>query len=81
MIKREDFLAILKVFHGAVKEIAEKDTSEERKAVIEEWITLMGQVDRAMGGIIYENSKAERLAMVADFEKELKNFEGEEVIL
>jgi hypothetical protein len=81
MIKRSDFMALLKVFHGAVKEIAEKETSQERKAVVEEWIELMGKVDRAMAGIIYEPSKTERLSMVTDFEKELKNFEGEEVIL
>lgn len=80
MIKKSDFNALIKVFHSAVVEIAEKDTTEERKAVVEEWIHLMGQVDRAMGGIIYENSKKERLSMVSDFEQNLKDFEGEDIL-
>lgn len=74
MIKDEDFKALLKVFHGAVKELAELETSIERKGVIAEWVQLMGHVDRAFAGIIYEKSKEERLSMVKDFEENLKEF-------
>lgn len=80
MIKKSDFNALIKVFHACVTEIAQKETAIERRAVIEEWVHLMGQVERAMVGIIYENSKKERLAMVAEFEKNLKDFEGEEIL-
>jgi hypothetical protein len=80
MIKRSDFSALIKVFHGAVTEIAQKETSEERKAVIDDWIHLMGHVERAMVGIIYENSKKERLAMVKEFEENLKDLEGEDIL-
>jgi hypothetical protein len=40
----------------------------------------MGQVDRAMGGLIYEKSKEERLAMVREFEANLEDFEGEDIL-
>lgn len=80
MIKKSDFNALIKVFHSAVVEIAQKDTIEERKAVVEDWIHLMGQVDRAMGGLMYEKSKEERLAMVREFEANLEDFEGEDIL-
>lgn len=80
MIKKEDFDALIKVFHAAVVEIAEKDTSEERKAIIEDWVHLMGHVDRAFSGIIYENNKYERLAMVREFEELIQDFDGEDVL-
>lgn len=69
MIKEKDFAALIKVFHAAVTEMAAKDNYFERKAIVQDWIDLMGQVDRAMGGILTENKKEERLSMVKDFEK------------
>lgn len=73
MIKESDFQALIKVFHGAVKEIAELPTYEERKAVVFEWIELMGMVDRALTGIITETSLKERRRMVTEGEIEMKN--------
>ena len=75
MIKDSDFKALIKVFRSAVKEIAEKETVFERRAVVNDWIELMGNVDRAMGGILFENNKEERLKMVAEFEERLKEFD------
>jgi len=75
MIKQNDFKALIAVFRGAVLEIAEKETVFERKAVVSDWIDLMGNVDRAMGGIIFENDKTKRLEMVRVFEERLKEFD------
>lgn len=74
MIKDEDFVAILKVFHGAVKEIAELQTSHERRGVVLEWIQVMGHFDRSLAGIITENDLEKRRTMVKQFEENLKEF-------
>lgn len=80
MIKDADFKALLKVFHSAVKEMAEEDNVFKHKVIIADWISLMGNVDRAMGGIIFENDREKRLKMVADFEEKLKEFDYMEEI-
>ena len=78
MIKDKDFFALIKVFHQAVKGMVDAPTFEARKVIVTEWIELMGKVDRAMGGIMTENSREERASMVKDFEKILKEDFGYE---
>lgn len=74
MIKDEDFRAMLKVFHGAVKEIVELETSMQRRGVVLEWIEVMGHFDRSLAGIITEKDIEKRRKMVAEFEENLKEF-------
>lgn len=74
MIKDEDFKAMLKVFHGAVKEITELETSYERRGVVLEWIQVMEHFDRSLAGIINEKDVVKRRKMVAEFEENLKEF-------
>lgn len=71
----KDIRKIMDVFHKAIKEIVDKETIQERMSVISEWIELMGHIDKAMGGMIYEKDKASRVEMLRDFEEKLKEFD------
>jgi preprotein translocase subunit SecY len=73
-------MQLMTILMPQLKEMAEEDNVFKRKIIIADWISLMGNVDRAMGGIIFENDREKRLKMVADFEEKLKEFDYMEEI-
>ena|ERR1700676_2403928 len=78
MIRAKDFSALIKVFRQAAEEMCEKPTYLERKQVIEDWIELMGKVDRALGNLLEEKDVDVRRQMVAEFKELSKEYEYED---
>lgn len=73
MISDEDFNAIVKVFHVAIKSMVDKEHYYERVAIIEEWQQFMSKVDVCMAQMVQEKKREIREGILKEFEQRLRD--------
>lgn len=74
MIKEADFQALIRVFHGAMKEMCDAESYLDRRAVIVEWEDLMNKVNVCAMQMLEEEDPKIRKSVLEEFEQRLKDF-------